>query len=42
MLITHSRFPSQPSVCIAEHLECSSLISVFYVKVDLLQKVKFN
>lgn len=42
MLITHSRFPSQPSVHTAEHPECNTLIFVFYVKVDLLQKVKFN
>lgn len=42
MLITHSSSPSQPSVHTAENPECYTLFFVFYVKVDLLQKVKSN
>lgn len=42
MLITHRSSPSQPSVHIAEHPECYTLFFVFYVEVDLLQKLKSN
>lgn len=42
MLISHSSSPSQPLVHIVEQPECYTLFFVFYVEMDLLQKLKSN
>lgn len=38
MLITHCRYSLHPSLYIADHPDCNTLISVFYLKQSLLQK----